>query len=482
MFASSRKPRARLLRPRDGGCGPRGRPAPARRPARLPPAPRPCRARELLQHGAYCGSGTHDGRASDEALLVPLRSARADHEAAGAGGDCACALDRLLERVARDGDRERGRLDDAGPHRGRGTAALRGCETAAASSPAPSRDSSAAFLRLDGGGVAAVFVVAGRACRRHEGERRDDPDDDQTSASCPPWSRLLGRERRCERFPDGQVPLLDRPDGALQRDRRAGRRAQRRLPRVVRDRAHRGHLGQFPGGYKGLVEKGVDATTSEAIVRYLDGTRFGDELRIHVARRTSAARASASSTSSSGRASRTGSSPTAGPNHACVNADTLRPTRMPPGSPRRSRTSSPADQPGPGRVVGLRLLLLLRRRRGRLGPRLRPHADELGLVAVVRVPGLAPQDLAVLIDDPLDPDLPRRLPRELDDLSPTYIIGSGSRSILGCPVTLSSPATLSTRRSGPAPSRRTRMPLSSYDALITIQRGVSLTSFRSTSG
>ena len=38
------------------------------------------------------------------------------------------------------------------------------------------------------------------------------------------------------------------------------------------------YLGQFEGGYKGLVEQGVDATTTEAYVRYLDGARFDDEL------------------------------------------------------------------------------------------------------------------------------------------------------------------------------------------------------------
>ena len=42
------------------------------------------------------------------------------------------------------------------------------------------------------------------------------------------------------------------------------------------------YLAQFPGGYKGLVEQGVDATTTEAYVRYLDGMRFADELRVHV--------------------------------------------------------------------------------------------------------------------------------------------------------------------------------------------------------
>jgi acyl-CoA thioester hydrolase len=90
------------------------------------------------------------------------------------------------------------------------------------------------------------------------------------------------------------------------------------------------YLGQFPGGYKGLVEQGIDATTTEASVRYLDGTRFDDELRIHVrARDVRGARFRFEYV-----VERVNEPPaivaegwTA---HACVNAETLRPTRMPP--------------------------------------------------------------------------------------------------------------------------------------------------------
>ena len=89
------------------------------------------------------------------------------------------------------------------------------------------------------------------------------------------------------------------------------------------------YLGQFPGGYKGLVEQGVDATTTEAYVRYLDGTRFDDELRIHVrATDVRGARFRFEYV-----VERTNEPPgvvadgwTA---HACVSTETLRPTRMP---------------------------------------------------------------------------------------------------------------------------------------------------------
>jgi acyl-CoA thioester hydrolase len=89
------------------------------------------------------------------------------------------------------------------------------------------------------------------------------------------------------------------------------------------------YLGQFQGGYKGLVEEGIDATTTEAFVRYLGGTRFDDELRIHVrAGDLRGARFRFEYV-----VERTNEPPgvvadgwTA---HACVNAETLRPTRMP---------------------------------------------------------------------------------------------------------------------------------------------------------
>lgn len=89
------------------------------------------------------------------------------------------------------------------------------------------------------------------------------------------------------------------------------------------------YLAQFPGGYKGLVEAGVDATTVEAHVRYLDVCRFDDLLRLHVhASGVRGARfrfdyvvervSDPSGIVADGWTS-----------HACVDARTLRPTRMP---------------------------------------------------------------------------------------------------------------------------------------------------------
>jgi acyl-CoA thioester hydrolase len=89
------------------------------------------------------------------------------------------------------------------------------------------------------------------------------------------------------------------------------------------------YLGQFPGGYKGLVEQGIDATTTEAHVRYQDGARFDDELRIHVrARDVRGARFRFEYVVE--RVNEPAAVVAEGwTAHACVNAETLRPTRMP---------------------------------------------------------------------------------------------------------------------------------------------------------
>jgi acyl-CoA thioester hydrolase len=89
------------------------------------------------------------------------------------------------------------------------------------------------------------------------------------------------------------------------------------------------YLARFPGGYRGLIEKGVEALTIEAHVRYRAPCGFDDELRIHtrvvglrgarfrfeyvVERLNDPQDVIADGWSA----------------HACVDASTLRPTRMP---------------------------------------------------------------------------------------------------------------------------------------------------------
>jgi acyl-CoA thioester hydrolase len=89
------------------------------------------------------------------------------------------------------------------------------------------------------------------------------------------------------------------------------------------------YLARFPGGYRGLIQQGVEALTIEAHVGYLAPCGFDDALRIHtrvtelrgarfrfeyVVERTS----EPSATIAEGWTA-----------HACVDATTLRPTRMP---------------------------------------------------------------------------------------------------------------------------------------------------------
>jgi len=41
------------------------------------------------------------------------------------------------------------------------------------------------------------------------------------------------------------------------------------------------YLARFPGGYRGMIEQGVEATTIETHVRYRGPARFDDRLRVH---------------------------------------------------------------------------------------------------------------------------------------------------------------------------------------------------------
>jgi acyl-CoA thioester hydrolase len=89
------------------------------------------------------------------------------------------------------------------------------------------------------------------------------------------------------------------------------------------------YLEQFRGGYKGLVEAGVDATTVEAHVSYRDVSRFDDALTIHV--RASGVRGARfrfdyAIERTSEPVGMVAEGWTA---HACVDARSLRPTRMP---------------------------------------------------------------------------------------------------------------------------------------------------------
>lgn len=89
------------------------------------------------------------------------------------------------------------------------------------------------------------------------------------------------------------------------------------------------YLARFPRGYRGMIEQGVEALTIEAHVRYLAPCGFDDELRLHTrVTEVSGARfrfeylvertSEPSATIAEGWTA-----------HACVDAKTLRPTRMP---------------------------------------------------------------------------------------------------------------------------------------------------------
>jgi acyl-CoA thioester hydrolase len=90
------------------------------------------------------------------------------------------------------------------------------------------------------------------------------------------------------------------------------------------------YLARFPGGYRGLIEQGVEALTIEAHVRYLAPCGFDDQLRIH----TRATHVRGARFRFEYVVERTNEPQTTiadgWTGHACVDATTLRPTRMPP--------------------------------------------------------------------------------------------------------------------------------------------------------
>lgn len=89
------------------------------------------------------------------------------------------------------------------------------------------------------------------------------------------------------------------------------------------------YLGQFPGGYKGLVESGVDATTIEASVRYRAGCRFDDQLRVWARARDVRGARFAFDYVVERMNEPAGVVADGWTSHACIDSRTLRPVRMP---------------------------------------------------------------------------------------------------------------------------------------------------------
>lgn len=86
------------------------------------------------------------------------------------------------------------------------------------------------------------------------------------------------------------------------------------------------YLARMPGGYQGLRDKGIEATTLEAYVRYRAPVRFDDHLVIHA--RCGDVRGARFRFDY--LIERNGEPVADGwTAHACVDARTLRPTRMP---------------------------------------------------------------------------------------------------------------------------------------------------------
>jgi acyl-CoA thioester hydrolase len=89
------------------------------------------------------------------------------------------------------------------------------------------------------------------------------------------------------------------------------------------------YLARFPGGYRGLIEQGVEATTVETYVRYRAPARFDDRLRLHT--RVSDVRGARFRFEYAIERVSDPEGPIADgwTAHATVDASTLRPVRMP---------------------------------------------------------------------------------------------------------------------------------------------------------
>jgi acyl-CoA thioester hydrolase len=86
------------------------------------------------------------------------------------------------------------------------------------------------------------------------------------------------------------------------------------------------YLARFDGGYPGLREQGVEATTSEVHVRYLRPAQFDDRLVVH----TRCAELRGARFRFEYVVERDGEAVADGwTGHACVDARSLRPTRVP---------------------------------------------------------------------------------------------------------------------------------------------------------
>ena len=90
------------------------------------------------------------------------------------------------------------------------------------------------------------------------------------------------------------------------------------------------YLARFPGGYRGMIERGVEAVTLEAHARYLAPCRFDDRLRVHARvadLRGARFRFEYALERLDGAGETVADGWTA---HATVDARTLRPVRVPP--------------------------------------------------------------------------------------------------------------------------------------------------------
>jgi acyl-CoA thioester hydrolase len=124
----------------------------------------------------------------------------------------------------------------------------------------------------------------------------------------------------------GGLLVLDSGARPLRGYRRAGRRAQLGLRRLVRGGTRVEYLRAFAGGYQALRDQGIEALVLESLVHYRIPARFDDELVVHcrcVGFRGARFRYEYAITRGEEIVA------DGHTEHACVDAQTFRPTRVP---------------------------------------------------------------------------------------------------------------------------------------------------------
>ena len=174
-----------------------------------------------------------------------------------------------------------------GPHRGRALrgARRRSADAALRSARSSPRAADPAHAARRGAGAgraprccaAGCAPRAGGAARSMRSPARDFAAFEDALGGSPSAGSCSGAEAATRRRWLSRSPT---DAGPLRRVRRAGRRLQRPLPRLPRPHDDRAVPRRRFGGYRRLLERGLDIVVAEARLRFRAPARFDDEIEL----------------------------------------------------------------------------------------------------------------------------------------------------------------------------------------------------------